>query len=207
MLAIVLDAFGGLDIVPQITASDRCGTPLYLCRWYADRYGCRIDTQKSDILSFQSDEPFDIICTDGLISNFYAEARADLVGVWHGLLRPGGLIVTANNIHAGSMGARPELPPDTVAALCEKAVERKATLPFKVDLPDDELRRLAHDFYALPRAPSVGSKNELEALFRPEKFRIEQWTYSEIAGHSARDSDETGNIRKALNARIVAAKL
>lgn len=207
MLAIVLDAYGALGIVPDITVVDRCNTPLYLCRWYADLQGHAVTTLQSSFLTYEPDEPFDLVSTDGLISNFWPELRADLVSAWHKVLKPGGFVVTTNNIQPGKWGGKTRNNPETVEAICRKAVRLHAALPVQFDLPDPALCALTRDYVAHPTAPAVRSVEEFTAVFRPDLFAIDLLDVSEIDGLTFKDSDETGHIRKTLNARIIAQRL
>lgn len=207
MLAIVLSAINTLSCIPLITVVDRCETPLFLCRWFADRLGCEITTQKADLVSYEPEEKFDIICTDGLLSNLQPTGRTDIVLAWHRLLNPdGGVLITTNNIRSVRKNNATWRSPDMVSALCDRAVRLKNAMPIDIELSDEALYDLAHEFFAHPKSQSVSSTGEFESYFHPSKFVIEQLTYSEINGNALRDAEPNGELRKTLNARIVARR-
>ena len=97
MLARVIHAYRMVGREPQVTLVDICRTPLELNSWLARREGARLETVRSDILGFSSQQPFDLICTRSFIGRFNGR-RAELLKAWHGLLRPGGQIVTTTRI-------------------------------------------------------------------------------------------------------------
>ena len=97
MLARVIHAFRRVGREPHVTLIDICRTPLELNSWLARREGARFETVHSDILEFASEQPFDLICTHSFIGRFYGR-RGELLKAWHGLLRPGGQIVTTTRI-------------------------------------------------------------------------------------------------------------
>ena len=207
MLSIVLEAFRGLPVIPQITVIDRCTTPLYLCRWFAKRFACDLTTQQHDILTYQPERHFDIVCTDGLLTNVRPDVRAGVVAAWHRALKPGGFVVTTNNIQPGEWAKNTVNTKNTIAALCEKAVERNAAFPVKLGLTDEAVRNLTREFFSHPRAQTVRSEEEFRAFFRPDQFRIDKLDIAEIDGNAIRDADNAGKVHKTLNARIVAARL
>lgn len=208
MLAIVLSAIKTLSCIPLITVVDRCETPLSVCRWFADRMGCEITTQKADLVSYEPNENFDIICTDGLLSNLEPTGRSDIVSAWHRLLDPGGgVLITTNNIRPVQQTIATWRSPDMVTALCDRAVQLRSSLSADIDLTDDELRKLARDFFAHPKSQSVSSAVEFESYFRAGNFAIERLTYAEIDGNALRDAERTGKLRKTTNARLVARRV
>lgn len=205
MLAIALSAYDDVDITPDITIIDRCDTPLFLCRWFAEQFNCQIATKKTDMLTFAPDASFDLICTDGLITVFDQALRPDLIASWHRVLKPGGCVVTTNNLgHADKVT---HLPAKTVAALSEKAVVARKELGLDLNLSDQDLRRYAHNFFSRPRPKYVNSAEDLRALFPPSQFRIDHLYLSEIDGMAIGDTDANGDIRKTLNARIIAERI
>jgi SAM-dependent methyltransferase len=82
----------------EFTVVDRCETPLALNRWYAARAKTRISTWCGDVLEFQSDQPFDLVCTHAFFSYFPPARRPALVAAWCRVLRPGGAVVTVNRL-------------------------------------------------------------------------------------------------------------
>ncbi len=163
-LECVLALFRARGVEPQITVVDMCETPLALNRWYAERVACTIETHCSDIMDFESENPFDAICTDAFIGRFPQDRRTALVARWHDLLRPGGLAVTYNRLRrnggsaavgfstaqadgfaravraaAGPLQTMLEIAPETLEQHARLYAERHVTYPLQ---SEQELRDL-----------------------------------------------------------------
>ena len=121
MLEFVLAAFRARGLVPDVTVTDVCETPLALNRWYAERAGCAIETVRGDILDLAPGAPYDVVCTDYFLGWIAPEHRAALVAKWRALLRPGGTVITANGLRPADdpahRAARIEFSPAQIAQL------------------------------------------------------------------------------------------
>lgn len=107
MLCVLHAALGGQGSSVEFTVVDCCETPLALNRWYAERAGLACRTHCSDILDFEDDDGFDLLCTHAFLGNVAPPRRRDLVRRWHALLRPGGHLVTINRVRpAGAAQTR-----------------------------------------------------------------------------------------------------
>jgi SAM-dependent methyltransferase len=113
MLAQVAGAFQQAGIMPSISVVDVCETPLRLNQWYAGQQGLQIETVCSDILTYRSPTPFDLICTDSFISRFPHAVWSRLAAQWHALLAPGGWLLTTSRL-------RPATAPDCIRFLPEQ---------------------------------------------------------------------------------------
>ena len=107
MLAVVAGAFQQTGITPSISVVDVCETPLQLNQWYAAQQGLQIETVCSDILTYRSPFPFDLICTDSFISRFPHATWPRLAAQWYDLLAPGGRLLTTSRL-------RPATAPDCI---------------------------------------------------------------------------------------------
>lgn len=102
MLAQVSGAFQQAGITPLISVVDVCETPLRLNQWYAGQQNLRIETVCSDILTYRSTLPFDLICTDSFISRFPHAVWPRLATQWHALLAPGGWLLTTSRLRTAT---------------------------------------------------------------------------------------------------------
>lgn len=108
----------GLDI----TVLDCCPTPLALCRQYAGLAGLPIRTVQADILTYiEEAEGYDLICTHSFLTFFDAAQRMQLVRQWHTLLKPGGVLITAQRVRPDETALITRYPPEEVSALQDKA--------------------------------------------------------------------------------------
>jgi hypothetical protein len=104
MLALVLNAYRQEGIEPEITVVDRCETPLYLNRWYAEQKSTSIKTHAVNFLHYNRLEPFDLICTHSFMGYFSPDTRMALFANWQKRLRSGGKLVTVNRIRPYAKG-------------------------------------------------------------------------------------------------------
>lgn len=116
-LAVFHDMAPDLDI----TVLDCCPLPLALCQQHADLAGYRIHSVQADILDFQDESGFDLICTHSFLTFFDSAQRIRLVRQWFGLLRPGGALITAQRVRPDEKAPITRYPPEEIAALIAKA--------------------------------------------------------------------------------------
>jgi 2-polyprenyl-3-methyl-5-hydroxy-6-metoxy-1,4-benzoquinol methylase len=173
MLAQVLAAFSAAGRMPAVTVLDACETPLELCRWYAARHGCTIQTSRSNILDYVTTDRFDIVCTHSFLGQFDDQDRKRLVAKWFELLKPGGRAATVNRVRPGRGGARVGFTSEQAQLFVAEVaghVERVA-LPADVRAPVllDMAREYSEKFGAWP----VDSEVDIQTLFEGAGFRVD----------------------------------
>jgi SAM-dependent methyltransferase len=174
MLALLCAAYGKRNPAPEITVIDRCETPLWLNRWYAERKNVKIETQCCDILEYRTQRPFDLLCTHSFFSYFPSRQRAPLLEKWHALLRPGGKVVTANRLRADATGVPAAFSPLQVSAFrntVSRLSHERAGLP---GISDDVLLHAAELYASTVTAWPVRSSEDIRNLFEDAGFRIDQ---------------------------------
>jgi len=172
MLALVLHAYALRGARPEVTVTDRCGTPLFLNRWYAERHEVRITTRVGDILA-AGGGPYDVICTHSFLGNFPPQQRAELVSVWRALLRPGGKLVTINRIRPDSCG-EVRFNAGQGEALRERVLRAARALPVAIGIEARTLARWAEEYTSRYHSWPVGSAAELRALLEDNGFVVER---------------------------------
>jgi SAM-dependent methyltransferase len=183
MLAQVANACGARAASVHFALIDLCETSLAQGRWYAERSGLELTTRRSDILEFESEQPFDAICSDSFLGQFSPAARERLIARWARLLRSGGRVITVNRL-------RPDADPERrVGFSAEQAsafvasVEAAArTLPQAARPEPAELADCAARYAARQGAWPVRSAAEVEALFARGGFEVTQLEAAPIAG-------------------------
>lgn len=172
MLALLLSAYRDGGIEPEVTVVDRCETPLFLNRWFAERHRLSVTTKAGDALLLKAGEPYDLICTHSFLGYFSPEQRAELVSVWGRLLRPGGRVVTIQRIRQGVAGRigfsaeQAERFREQVRQGCRHWSETWGILPAELELRAEVYCR----GYA---SHPVTSLAELLGLFTDQGFRVE----------------------------------
>jgi SAM-dependent methyltransferase len=189
----------------DMTVLDICRTPLRLCEWLADRIGTPIATVAQDILDYRPADAFDLICTHAFLGRFQPAERTALIARWHGLLRPGGRVVTVNRV-------RPDAP-ETVRFTADQAARfvervRQATQCARppLDVSADALAAMAQAYVAAKRTVPLRSTDELVALFETAGFRIDQLAVGPVEARTLPAPAGPTMSGGAQYARIVAVR-
>ncbi|WP_193371263.1 class I SAM-dependent methyltransferase [Pelagibius marinus] len=174
LLSVVLEAFSNEAATPEITVVDRCETPLRLCRWYAERYGYAIETAQSDLQTFRAPAPYDLICVHSLLSCVPVQHHAEIVATWHSLLRPGGVLMMANNLYIGNTARESRFTPEQISAYQERVAKAALTCPHPEALPSaEELQRMATAYAAEMSGSIISSREQLTGLLEDQGFSLE----------------------------------
>jgi SAM-dependent methyltransferase len=173
MPAHVLFAFASEHATPDLTVLDRCETPLYLSRWYAERVAAPIATVRSDILAYRAATPFDVVLTNSFLGNFDAPSRPRLMSAWHRLLRPGGSVLFTNRLRPNADASPVTFTTKQTEDFCE-AVRREAkrwqpAFGFDVEAVSTWARTYAERFRSYP----LRSADEIVSLLRDGGFSVD----------------------------------
>lgn len=184
MLALLLSAYRDQGREPEVTVVDCCETPLFLNRWFAGRHGLSLTTTACDALQHKAEEPYDLICTHSFLGFFSPAQRAELFGVWHRLLRPGGRIVTVQRIRPGAAGCT-SFSAEQAIRFRERVREGCRLWSEAWGISPEELQRRAEVYCRGYASQPVTSLSELLGLFGEQGFRVE--SLSEEADRSVAD--------------------
>lgn len=170
MLAHLHHAYGGAPL--DATVVDLCATPLLLNRWYAQRAGRVVQTIQSDVLSYTTNEPFDLIATHNFLGRFDDAARARLVATWHRLLRPGGVVVTTQRVRPHASASFSRYTPEEAAALAARANEAAvhAGMPAPAAA---ELAQAVREFALTKNSRVIRSPAQITAVFEACGFTVD----------------------------------
>ena len=182
MLAVVLAAFRDRKMQPRVTVIDVCETPLALSRWYAERVSASIEVHAIDVRDYDSQEPFDAVCSDGFFGRFRQDERPTVVARWKALLRPSGIAVTLNRVRGGADNGPIAFNAAQQQAFSE-AVRRAAAACAGLEAQADALAERAA-LYAERHFTYPVSQGELLELFTGARFRIEHVDVAEPRGGS-----------------------
>jgi len=172
MPAHVLAAFAREGAAIDLTVVDRCETPLYLTRWYGERVGIAIATVRSDILTYRSATPFDVVLTNSFLGNFDVASRPALVRTWRELLRPGGSVLFTNRLrpHAEAPVMFSTKQTYDFCEVARREAKRwQAVFGLDPELVATWARTYAERFVSFP----LRSADEIVALLRDEGFAVD----------------------------------
>ncbi len=97
-LAHLIAGFQAVNQPLHVTVVDKCATPLRLNEWLAQRVGVSLTSIHGDIVTFETAERFDLVCTHAFLGRFDRAGRTAVIQRWHDLLVPGGAVVTAHRL-------------------------------------------------------------------------------------------------------------
>jgi SAM-dependent methyltransferase len=181
LLSIVIEAFQQAQAVPEITVVDRCETPLRLCRWYAERFGYRIETAAGDLTAFRAGRTYDLVCAHSLLSRVPVEHHAQIAASWAGLLRPGGILLMANNLYPGVQSAKIDFAPDEIPGYQDRVAKAAAGCAHRAVLPSaEELDRMTEAYAVHMSANVIGSRDHLTAILEAHGFDLLEARFGDL---------------------------
>jgi len=194
MLAQVLFAAREMHVTPSVTVVDVCETPLYFNRWYAEREGVAVETCRTDILRFDTDARFDLICTDFFLGLLPPATWPALILRWASLLRPGGKIVTANRVRPPDAPERVRFSEQQVADLKSKTRQWAASRGASFPVDAEALDRAAGLYGARNMLYSVRSADDIRRYFVEAGLAIDEFSVTA-------DSAASGVAGPTMNTR------
>jgi SAM-dependent methyltransferase len=174
MLAHVLAACRARDVEPQITVIDTCETPLHLNRWYAERAGCSITTERCSVFDYAPPAPFDVVCTHSFFGMFSPPERPRLIASWRRLLRTGGRLVTAHPLRPWGPDEPQRFSAEQEASFRAAVSARAAELAGLVGSDVESVMQQAEQYLGARYGHPVRSLDELRALFEQGGFGFER---------------------------------
>ena len=204
MLAHLLRAYRDGGEIPRVTVVDRCETPLFLCRWYAERQSVTVDTRATDILEYDPLDHFDVVCTHSLLSHFPLSRKKDLITVWRRALRTGGKVATNLRVVPSPEEDPPGYTPDQVVAFRDRVFQEALKRREALGIDPEQMARHAQRYAERIKTYSFRSREEIIALFEAGGFAVERLKPIELS--RAGRSDPRTN-RFATYMEIVASRL
>lgn len=159
----------------EVTVLDQCRTPLELSRRHAQMVGIEIETVHANILEFESERPFDLICTHSFLAFFPSPERHQLVARWHSLLRPGGCVVTAQRVRPGESADIVRYAAPERAKLVAEAERLARTTGAPIGMEPEAARDLADGYASRYWAHVIRTADELRRPFDDRGFLLEEF--------------------------------
>jgi hypothetical protein len=179
MYAHVAAALGS---AAEITALDRCRTPLVGTDWYASRAGLPAPALlEEDALVHAPDEPYDAVVSDSFLPRFGPDELTILLAAWRKTIRYGGVVVTTVRIH--DRGAATATGRGAVADRWRRvALESEAWWPQVSDVPVAELADRVAEFARRQERNAVYDAADLVELFTAAGFDDASVETADVAG-------------------------
>lgn len=161
MLAYVYHTAKGKSIRADVSVLDLCDTPIFACKWYANKLGKTIVPIKESIFLYQSHVAYDMICADAFLTRFTGMQLQSVLNKWHDLLRDDGIIVTTVRIH-DEQHICPAVPTEEAVQLFKtKAIERMEIWGRHINLSAEELGKKAENYARTMVSNCLGSKEHI----------------------------------------------
>jgi SAM-dependent methyltransferase len=184
-LAHVAAAYRNARAPLRVTYTDRCGTPIGVNTWYAGLAGVAIETHHTDILDLPPTRPFDVVCVHAFFGWFGPAARRELVRKWHGLLRPGGVVVTASAMRPLGATATVRFTGEEQEGFLARAHRARTEARDRFGIDPDTFDRWAQDMMRFKAHYPTPSEDDVRVLFESEGFRLQR--LFTVNGRSAED--------------------
>jgi SAM-dependent methyltransferase len=154
----------------QVFAVDRCRTPLKLNELLSSKTGVPIINDASDILEFQTSQKFDLIFTSSFVGYFHPTQRPLLFKKYLSLLKPGGELVFAGRVQAGTEDDFVRLSADGISKAVEGALELNRRFTAAEKMGDQEFEDRVEEYLRHKGSYRLNSAAGLEALIRDAGF-------------------------------------
>ena len=207
MLAHVLAAFHVRGLKPDVTVIDRCDTPLFLNRWYAERASAGIETRRCDILDYANSLPFDAVCTHSFLGLFAPDRRIELLAKWRELLRPGGLAITVMRVRDADPAKRIGFTAAEAQSFCAAVLRAAQDMRASLQVDPLDLARQAAIYASRQAVWPVGSSESMRKLFLDAGFSVDHLAVTRVAGGRASEVQGPTTPGAAEYAQIVARRL
>lgn len=179
MYAHVAAALGS---AAEISALDRCRTPLVGTDWYAARAGLPAPAMlEEDALVHAPDEPYDAVVSDSFLPRFGPDELVSLLAAWRKTVRSGGVIVTTVRIHdRGEVAASGR--GDVADRWRQVALGSRSWWPQVSEVPVDELADRVTEFARRQERNAVFDARDLIELFTTAGFDDASVERAEVDG-------------------------
>lgn len=204
LLAHVVWAYTREDAPLDCMVIDLCDTPLHLCRWYAERIAVAIEPCAINILGFDTEQRFDVICAHTFLGYFDDDDRRRFVARWRALLRPGGRLILVQRL-------RPEYP-HAIARFTQAqaqsftqwvghAARQRRT---ELDIDPDSLVEAVRIYAERHQHYPIRSRSDLHDLFTEAGFEFDHFDVKPTETPSTSELSGPTVLGNAAFAHIVA---
>lgn len=204
--SLVMAAYAREAADLKLTVMDLCETPLYLTRWYAERIGADVATDRADILDYTSEERFDVALTNSFFGSFAPEKRPALFAAWARLLRPGGKLLFTNRLRPGITGVV-RFSPAEVEAFCNTVAAEAGGLPEPLNQDLDGIVAAARHYAETYLSHPIGGQDEIARFLEDAGFRVDSLAIATREGREGGGLSGPTTNQRGEHARVIATRL
>ncbi len=208
MLAHLLAAFRARGVEPVVTIVEVCDTPLHLNQWYAERMSCRIETVRCSVLEYSAPAAFDAVCTHSFLGQFSRDRRPALAAAWRRVLRPGGMVITANPLRPLGADERNSFTAEQANAFRAVVQSKVETLSGLLQVEPRDVVRQAEIYARAQYGYPVRSGKEVIDLFESSGFKVDDLTCGPVASQGQTEAGGPGLRNKDVQyVSVIASSL
>ena len=187
LFAHVVWAYGREDAALECTVVDLCETPLYLCRWYAQRVSAKVQTRAIDIIDFDSEAQFEVICAHAFLGYFDEGGRRRLMARWRALLRPGGRLILVQRLRPDYPDAVVRFTPEQAHVFTQRVGHEARARQAELGIDPDTLVQAARTYAERHWHYPIRSRRELHGLFTEAGFVFDRFDVGPVEPASANE--------------------
>lgn len=182
MLAYVINVAKRKNVDAEISVLDLCETPLFACRWYANKFGQKINAMQTNIFDMKDQGEFSMICADAFLTRFKGDQLSQVLNKWYSMLKNGGIAVTTIRVHDDNHIC-PDVPTEeAVQKFKAKAIERSAVWERHINLTADEVGEKAEHYAKTMVSNHLGTKEHILGTIKNCGFKLNYIEDVEVSG-------------------------
>jgi hypothetical protein len=205
ILARVAWACNACELAADVTVLDVCETPLFLNRWYAEKFGLCVSTVRCDLLEERPPGQFDVVCSHSFLGQFPEDQRARIVGRWRQFLNQEGAALTVNRIRASRDPEMLKFSPQQAQDFRETLLRRARESRELPQTTPEELVARAEAYIERQYAFAI-TRTDVEKLFESAGFRIDQLALVTSGGLERENAGALAVPANAQHACVIASK-
>lgn len=161
ILAYLLYVVKKRRIDADITVIDLCETPLFACRWYANKAEQKITTLRQSIFDIDEHKKYDLVCADAFLTRFKKDDLRSVLKKWYILLNDNGIVVTTVRIH-DEKHVCPSVPTEEAVLNFRKKAELRMTAWERhINLTAEEMGDRAERYARKMVSNCLGTKEDI----------------------------------------------
>jgi hypothetical protein len=180
LLKTISSAYRRIGTDAKFAAIDLCCTPLELMRLYADDNRLEFESERTDILDYETNTRFDVIVAHAFMGNFSERQRSELVHKWSSLLKPGGSVVTIQRVRPVDSSPIVRFTPEQSASFLEFALYSARDVEDFTESDLAAVERASRLFCQRFISHSICSKDALEGYFLNAGLRFKHLEYQKM---------------------------
>lgn len=182
ILSYVLHVAKNKEIDADVSVIDLCETPLFACRWYANKLNKKVNAMQTSVFDLDENIKYDMVCADAFLTRFKGEQFKNVVSKWYNVLNPGGIAVTTVRVHDENHACPKEPLETAVQKFKEKAIQRMEVWERHINLTTEEMGEKAEAYARTMVSNYLGTKEHILEEIKNCGFSVDYIEDVEVSG-------------------------